>query len=226
MYCDKCHKQSPENFESCAYCGAKLDLPEKHEPSRFIKKREIKFKLSFKHRIGVLVLVAVVLVVAAIFTSSFTAAKPEKLIKSFVKATQTADEEMYYNLYDDNIKKYKLDNRYFGEDETFEQMVLPMEQSNTFYVAKCGEGYKLSYNVKSSKTLSDTEKEDFREVLEKSFDYVEFPSRVDVISVEIIAKGEKGEYKSLYNDFWCMKIKGRWYKVDKTIYTEYINTQE
>ena len=40
--------------------------------------------------------------------------------------------------------------------------------------------------------------------------------------------GEKGEYTSIYKDFWCMKIKGKWYKVDKAVYTEFekLNTVE
>ena len=49
MYCDKCHKQSPDNFVTCAYCGAKLKSPKKKEPSKFIKKREFKFNLPLKN---------------------------------------------------------------------------------------------------------------------------------------------------------------------------------
>ena len=226
MYCDKCHKQSPDNFVTCAYCGAKLKSPKKKEPSKFIKKREFKFNLSLKNRIIALVIFAAVLVVVAVITVSFTGSKPEKVVKNFVKATQTADKDLYYSLYDDNIKKYKKDNRYFGDDETYAQIVLPMEKSDVFYTEKCGEGYKLTYKVTSSQTLSDEDLNYFNDVLENGFGYVEFPSRVDILCIEVVAKGEKGEYKSIYNDFWCMKIKGHWYKIDKTVYTEYKNSNQ
>lgn len=226
MYCDKCHKQSPDNFVTCAYCGAKLNSPKKKEPSKFIKKREFKFNFSFKNRIIALVIFAAVLVVVAVVTVSFTGSKPEKVVKNFVKATQTADKDLYYSLYDDNIKKYKKDNRYFGDDETYAQIVQPMEKSDVFYTEKCGEDYKLTYKVTSSQTLSDEDLSDFNDVLENGFGYVEFPSRVDILCIEVVAKGVKGEYKSVYNDFWCMKIKGRWYKIDKTVYTEYINSNQ
>ena len=159
------------------------------------------------------------------FTSLFTAIKPERVIKNFVKATQSADGDLYYSLYDDNVKKYKLNNRYFAEDETYEQMILPMKNSDAFYTQKCGEEYKLTYNIKSSSTLTEEQTAVFNDVLESNFSYIEFASRVDVICVDVIAKGDKGTYTSQYNDFWCMKIKGKWYKVDKNIYTEYMNTE-
>lgn len=225
MYCEKCHKQSPDNFINCAYCGAKLDSPKEKAPSRFVKKQTVKAKFSLKMVLAVLVGFAIALVVAAIFTSSFTASKPEKLIKSFVKSIRSADTDMYYALYDDNIKEYKLNNRYFAEDETFRQMVHPMLESHDFYTEKCGEDYNLTYNVQSVTALSDSELLLFKEILENNFSYVEFPSQVDIICVDVIAKGEKGTYTSRYNDFWCMKIKGRWYKVDKNVYTEYLNTE-
>ena len=223
MYCEKCHKQSPENFINCAYCGASLDSPKKKVPSKFLKNRDIKFKLSLKTTLISLVSFSILLVIAALLTSSFTASKPEKLIKTFVKSIQTENENMYYSLYDDNVKEYKLNNRYFAEDETFRQMVLPMQTSHEFYTQKCGEDYKLTYVVKSTETLSEAELEAFNGILEKNFAYVELPTRVDLMCVDIVAKGENGDYTSRYNDFWCMKIKGKWYKVDKNIYTEYVN---
>ena len=224
MYCDKCHKQSPSNFVNCAYCGAKLESPDKKAPSKFVKKKKLNIKFSFKNCLIIVSVFAVALVLAAIFTASFTGTKPENVVKNFVKSTQSNDSELYYSLYDDNIKRYKQDNRYFGEDETFEQMVLPMVQSNEFYIEKCGEGYNLNYNVKSSSTLTEAKLVVFNEVLETSFGYIEFPARVDVLCVEIVANGSQGSYTSVYDDFWCMRIKGKWYKVDKTIYTEYLNT--
>lgn len=226
MYCEKCHKQSPENFINCAYCGANLDSPKKRAPSKFVKKQGFKLRFSLKSVLVASVCFAVLLVVAALLTSSFTASKPEKIIKNFVKATQTEDADMYYALFDDNIKEYKLNNRYFAEDETFKQMVVPMVTSHAFYTEKCGEGYKLTYSVISQKALDEKELEKFTDVLESNFSYIEFPSQVEVISVDVVASGDKGTYTSRYNDFWCMKIKGRWYKVDKNVYTEYVNIED
>lgn len=225
MYCQECHKQSPENFVNCAYCGAKLAPEKKKQPSFFLKKQKRGKKPSFKTVVIGLLVFAVLLSVAAIFTATVTGSKPEKTVRSFVKAIINENEKLYYSLYDEGIKEYKKENRYYGEEETLENMVSPMHESNSFYEEKCGEDYKLSYTIKSYETLSDEELAVFNEMLESEFSYIKLPTRVDVLNVEITAKGEKGEYTSVYNDFWCMKIKGKWYKVDKTVYTDYEKQQ-
>ena len=108
MYCDKCHKQSPSNFVNCAYCGAKLESPDKKAPSKFVKKKKLNIKFSFKNCLIIVSVFAMVLVLAAIFTASFTGTKPENVVKNFVKSTQSNDSELYYSLYDNNIKRYKI----------------------------------------------------------------------------------------------------------------------
>ncbi len=222
MYCRKCHKQSPDNFVICAYCGAKLNESPKKVPTAFLKKKEQNKKISFKTLLTVSLVFAVLLSMAAIITASVIGSKPEKIVKNFTMSIQNGDEKLYYSLYDSDIKSYKKENRYFGDDETFENMVSPMWESDAFYKEKCGENYKLSYSIKSSVSLSDNELITFNECLEKNFSYIKYPAKVELLNVEVTAKGEKGEYKSVYNDFWCMKIKGKWYKVDKNVYTEYI----
>lgn len=221
LYCHKCHKRSPENFVNCAYCGAKLKPEKKKQPSAFIKKERFKLKISFRTVVRALMGFAVVLAVAAIFTATVTGSKPEKVVRNFTRSIQAQDEKLFYSLYDDGIKDYKKENRYYGEEETFENMVIPMGESHEFYKEKCGEDYKLTYSITSFETFSDEELAVFNEMLEKSFSYIKLPARVDLLNVEITAKGEKGEYKSIYNDFLCLKIKGKWYKADKTVYTEY-----
>lgn len=221
MYCDECHKQSPDNFVTCAYCGAKLNSHKKKEPSKFLKKNRRNRSFSLKSVIALLVIFATVLGIAAVLTVTFTGAKSEKTVKSFVKAIQNEDEDLYYSLYDDHIKEYNNDNRYFAEDETYRQMVLPVKESNDFYAQKCGEGFKLTYEITSSGSLEEAELQQFNDSLVSGFGYIELPSQVDILNVRIIADGEEGEYVSIYDGFWCMKIKGRWYMVEKSVYTEY-----
>lgn len=221
MYCHKCHKQSPENFINCAYCGEKLKPPKKKEPSKFQKKKEKKPEIALKNLLRGLILFASALLLVAIVSSIFTASKPERTVKNFVRAIDNYDEELYFSLFDENIVTYKKENRYFADDETFEQMVLPVSESDAFYKEKCGKKFNLSYTVNESTTLDDKQLQDFCKILETDFNYINLPSKVAILNIEIVAKGEKGEYKSIYNDFCCMKIRGRWYMVDKTIWSEY-----
>lgn len=221
MYCYKCHKRSPENFVNCAYCGAKLKPEKKKQPSVFIKKEKFRINVSFKTVVAILMIIAVLISVAAIFTATVTGSKPEKVVRGFVQSVQNQDDKLFYSLYDEGIKEYKKENRYYGEEETFNNMISPMVESDSFYKEKCGENYKLTYSINSFETLSADQLMLFNEMLEENFNYIKLPSRVDILNVEITAKGDKGEYKSVYNDFLCMKIKGKWYKADKTVYTEY-----
>lgn len=221
MYCHKCHKQSPENFVNCAYCGAKLKSEKKKQPSAFMKKERIRINLSFKTVLASLIAFASVIAVAAIFTATVTGSKPEKVVRNFIHSIQSQDENLFYSLYDDGIKEYKKENRYYGDEETLNNMVSPMRESYRFYKEMCGENFKLTYSVKAYETLGENDLQVFCEMLEKDFSYIKLPSRVDLLNIEVTAKGEKGEYTSVYNDFLCMKIKGKWYKVDKTVYTEY-----
>lgn len=221
MYCYKCHKRNPENFVNCAYCGAKLKPEKKKQPSAFLKKDMLTINISFRKIVIFLLCFATVITILAIFTATVTGSKPEKVVKNFIHSVQNQDEELFYALYDEGIKEYKKENRYYGDEETIAHIVLPMHESHEFYKDKCGDDYKLSYSVKSFETLDDEQLLLFNNILENDFSYIKLPNRVDILNVEIVAKGEKGEYKSVYTDFMCMKIKGKWYKADKTVYTEY-----
>ncbi len=221
MYCHKCHKRSPENFANCAYCGAKLKPEKKKQPSVFVNKKSFKINFSFRNFVAVLMFVAVVIAIASIFTATVTGSKPERVVKNFIYSIQNQNEELFYSLYDEGIKEYKKESRYYGNEETVANMVAPMNESHAFYKEKCGDNYKLSYSVKSFETLDDEQLRIFNEMLEKNFSYINLPKRVDILNVEITAEGALGEYKSVYTDFMCIKIKGKWYKADKTVFTEY-----
>ena len=58
LYCDKCHRQSPDNFVNCPYCSAPLKHKGKEKPEKFVKKQEHKKPVSFKVMVIILVAVA------------------------------------------------------------------------------------------------------------------------------------------------------------------------
>lgn len=223
MYCNKCHKQSPDNFITCAYCGARFNSTKKKAPHKFVKKKERKPKLSLKNLLRIFIAVGVLLVIAAVIVVTFTGSKPEKAVKHLVKAIEVEDKDAYYKLYDENIIRYKTDNHYFGEEETYNQIVLPLVQSYEFYKNQCGEDFQLTYYINSERMLNEEELEKFNKLLESEFGYMEFPTRVAVLELELVAEGELGEYKSVYDEFWCMKLKGDWYLVDKMVIVDYNN---
>ncbi len=209
MYCEKCHRQSPDNFVNCPYCSAPLKNNKRKKPQKFVKPKESKKPVSFKTTVIVAVAVAFVLAVSAIVTGILTGSKPTSAINKMVTALETNDAELYYSLYDDQIIEYYKENWYYGDEETFDAVTKPLQESRDFYTEKCGENFTLSYKIKDITYLPV---EDFhKNTLSISFDYEKFPSKMAYINFEIEAKGEKGTYKSVYENFVCIQMGGKWY---------------
>lgn len=211
MYCDNCHRQSPDNFVNCPYCSAPLKNNKRKTPQKFTKKKERRKPISFKTTVIITVVVAFILAVSAVITGAITGAKPDKAIKTMVTAIETNDEKLYYSLYDEQIKAYYKENWYYGDEETFDAITKPLTESRNFYILKCGENFSLNYKINDITYISDEALETVNDTLQASFNYSAFPKKVAFLDFEIEAKGEKGSYKSVYEKLTCLQIKGKWY---------------
>lgn len=217
MYCDNCHRQCPENFVTCPYCSAKLDNGEKKKPVKFVKTGRFNKTVSLKTVFGILTAVASVLVVVAICIGFFTGTKPDTVVKKFTRAVSTHDENLYYSLYDEQIVSYKKDNRYYEDEETFSAFTEPLRESVAFYNDKCGEGFVADYSVVSVDYLTDEELEDLNDTLSDTYKYASLPKKAAKLRVEINVKGDKGSYKTVYDNFYCIKIGRNWYRCDDSV---------
>ena len=156
-------------------------------------------------------MVAFILAICAVVIGSITGAKPDKVIKTMVTAIETNDAELYYSLYDEQIKAYYKENWYYGDEETFDAVTKPLNESRDFYISKCGKDFSLKYKISDITYITDDFIESANETLQESFNYSEFPTKVAFLDFEIEAKGEKGTYKSVYDNLVCLQINGRWY---------------
>lgn len=211
MYCDKCHRQSPDNFVNCPYCSAPLKNNKKRKPQKFIKKKERKKPVSFKTVVIIAVMVAFVLAVSAVITGAITGSKPDKVVKTMVTAIQNNDAKQYYSLYDEQIKGYYKENWYYGDEETFDAVTKPLRDSRDFYISKCGEDFSLKYRIKNVTYIPEESVESVNEALQASFNYSDFAKKIALLDFEIEAKGEKGSYKTVYEKLTCLQINGKWY---------------
>lgn len=211
MYCDKCHRQSPDNFVNCPYCSAPLKNNKRKKPEKFIKPKEKKKPISFKTSVIAMVAIAFALAVSAIVTGVFTGSKPSTAIKKMVSAIETNDAELYYSLYDEQIVGYYKENWYYGDQETFDAVTKPLSQSREFYTKKCGENFTLDYKITDVTYITGDSLVSLNNSLEISFNYSEFPKKAAFLNFEIEAKGDKGTYKSVYENFVCLQIGGKWY---------------
>ena len=211
MYCDNCHRQSPDNFVNCPYCSAPLNNTKRKKPQKFIKKKEHKKPFSFKTAVIIIVLVAFILAVSAVITGAITGSKPDKVVKTMVTAIENNDAKLYYTLYDEQIKEYYKENWYYGDEETFAAITKPLNDSRDFYISKCGEDFSLKYKITDVTYISEASVESVKDNLQASFNYSKIPTKVAFLSFEIEAKGEVGEYKTVYEKLICLQINGKWY---------------
>lgn len=221
MYCDNCHRQSPDNFVNCPYCSAPLKNNKRKKPQKFVKKKEIKKPVSFKTAVIITVIIAFLLAVSAVVTGVVTGSKPDIVVKTMVNAIETNDAKLYYSLYDEQIIEYYKENWYYGDEETFNAVTKPLQESRDFYTTKCGENFTLKYKITDVNYLTDESFEHCCDSLAVGYNYKKLPKKIALLNFEIEAKGDNGTYKSVYENFLCAQIGGDWYKmVETTIETE------
>jgi hypothetical protein len=212
VYCEKCNKQSPENFKHCAYCGAAFHKKKK-EPKENVLINKIKaYRMpTMKSRVLSLITIAVILAVAAIITGVFTGSKPDGLIKTLVNAVEANDEELYFTLYDDYIKSYNKEYLYFDDEVVLTEMTQSMRRSNEFYTIRCGEKFKLSYTVDSVVYIDEDELKDINDYLTETYSYEKTANKGAKLSFTVYANGNLGTYESIYTDVYAIRIGGKWY---------------
>lgn len=213
MYCDNCHRQSPDNFVNCPYCSAPLKNNKRKKPQKFTKKKERKKPVSFKTATIIAVGVALVLAICAIVVGSLTGSKPDRVVKTMVEAIESDDAELYYSLYDEQIKEFYKENFYYGDEETFDAMTKPLQESREFYTSRCGEDFRLKYEIVSVEYLSDEDLEQDNDSLVTLYGYRNLPAKTAILEFNIEAKGDNGTYKSEYTQFYCSLINGKWYRI-------------
>ena len=215
MYCKHCNKQSPDNFNNCIYCGAPLETKHKRRHVPDESRKKTRTSLSFKMKYAIVMCAAVLIVISAVITGYATGSKPETVVKKMANSIESLDAKEYYSLFDEQVKLYKKNYIYYDDDETFAAITEPMHKSDEFYKKKCGEHYNIIYSVKSSEQLTGLKLEEYNVYLKETYGYKNDISDAVVLNVEFRAKGRKGEYTTVYDSFYCIKYKGKWYKSDE-----------
>ena len=214
MYCEKCHRQSPDNFERCAYCSAPFETKKKPESVKKNIKKFKKKRMSKKTVIICVVAFAFVMALSAIITGVVTGVKPERVVSSLSVAIEQNDSKLYYSLYDEQMKEYKKSNWYFSDEETNKAMVEPLVKSINFYTEMCGEGFTINYEIEDVYYFSDSELEILCGVLAETYSYDVMPKKAARIDFVLYVKGEKGGYETVYKDFYCIKFGSEWYRLE------------
>ncbi len=225
MYCSKCKKQSPDNFKICAYCGAKLEdeaVENKVKKAAYSRKNHLP---KMKNVVLTLIVTAFIIAVVSAAVGIATSAKPQSALELLCEATEKNSSEKYLALYDETYLSYARENEYYSDSVLREALCEPLVKSVEFYTATCGEGFKLKYGVDSIRYVNDAELETLNNVLFDEYGYYKACNKAAVIDFFVTAKGEKGEYTSVYKNYYFIKISGKWYKAPK-LTAEDINFDE
>lgn len=212
MYCSKCKKQSPDNFTICAYCGAKLkaDTAKKHIIYKTDEKR-IHLPRP-KSIVATFIATAVIIALVSGIVGIATGGKPESVLKLISSATEEKNSEKYLGLYDEFYKEYEKENRYYSEDELKAALCEPLFESAGFYEKTCGEDFKIKYKQESIRYITGEELDAINEALLNDYGYYKACSKAAVIDFSLEVKGSLGEYTTVYKEYYCIKLSGRWYK--------------
>ncbi len=211
MYCEKCKHQSPDNFTNCAYCGEKLvTLKEK---TKTAEKVERKFMLINKKSAVITAVTAVAIIsVISIIVGIVSGKKPQSVIHNMTKAITENDEDMYFSLFDGEYLEYKKECIYFTDDELLKGITEPMYETDEFYKKECGDDYKIKCRFDSVSDVDEKGIKKINDYLTEMYGYKKSVTDAAVLNFSVIAKGEKGKYESVYRDFYCIKIGGKWYR--------------
>lgn len=212
MYCSKCKKQSPDNFTICAYCGAKLkaDAPKKH----IIYKTDAKriHLPGLKSFTATLIAVAVIIALISGIVGIATGGKPESVLKLLSSSIEEKNSEKYSELYDEFYKEYEKEYRYYSDDELNAALCEPLFESVRFYEKTCGEDFKIKYRQDSIRYITGEELDAINETLLNDYGYYKTCTKAAVIDFSLEVKGSLGEYTTVYKNFYCIKLSGKWYK--------------
>lgn len=209
MYCEICHKENPENFDSCIYCGTSLK-PEK-------KAGYLKYRNSLWRKVTPFnlftVFITLSVLIAAIYGIRALVKKehPEKIALSYANSIQKDDINIYFSILYSEYKDYNLKYKYYKQENYNEAIKNQYSEIVGFYIDECGERFKvkckvLEINYASEKVLSDI----------SSFCVEELKFTTDIekaaklkVSLDVI--GKQGEYATVIPDFVSLKINGDWY---------------
>lgn len=218
MYCKNCKKQSPDNFANCVYCGAPLTQSKKMQLPHLKRKcGKLRLPGNTKSRVISLIIIAVLISVVSVALGTVNGAKPEKVIRRDVKATQNQDKELYFSLFDDCYKSYQKEYVYYDDERLFDGMTETLSERRVFYAEKCGEPFTLKLEIQDVTYLDAESLARLNESLREEYSYTLEVKDAAYADYSVTAKGEKNAYESVYRDCLLVKIGGKWYKAPENL---------
>ena len=209
MYCEICHKENPENFDLCIYCGTSLK-PEK-------KAGYLKYRNSLWSKITPFnvftVFISFCIIITTIFGVRVLIKKehPEKTAFSYASSIQKNDINIYFSILFDEYKDYNLKYKYYKQENYNEDIKSQYAEIKDFYNSKCGEKFKIECKVLEISYALEKEVSDINLYCSNELKFTSNIEKAAKLKISLNASGKLGKYDTIIPDFVSLKIDGVWY---------------
>ncbi len=209
MYCEICHKENPENFDLCIYCGTSLK-PEK-------KAGYLKYRNSLWGKITALnvftVFLSFCLLLAAIYGIKTLIKKenPEKTAFAYAASIQKNDINSYFSILYDDYKEYNLKYKYYKKENYNDAVKSQYAEIIDFYNGECGEKFKIKCKVLEIDYAFEKEVYDIDLYCSNELKFESNIEKAAKLKIAFNVKGELGKYTTIISDFISIKVNGEWY---------------
>lgn len=208
MYCENCHRENPENFETCIYCGTSL-MPEK-------KAGFLRYRGSLREKVTPIAVftsfAAICALLALIFSSYAVISKehPEKVAFSYALSIENNDAHGYSLLLCDEYKRFKLKYVYYTQEEYDKELKSTLFEANEFYGKKCGDGFTVKCKVTDTVYADGKLIGEINSYCRENLFFEKEIEKAAKLKVTLDVIGKEGKYTTVIPDFICVKTDGLW----------------
>lgn len=244
MICKKCGTQIEDNEKFCGYCGEPVSVnstPINHDGAYDVQQKANNKSLKLVLIIAVAAIIALISTIALIINSN-SHQSPEDLAKRYFVAVAELDYNTMCDCFAldlDGAINFMVENNSFLKEnleETYGTSNIKeiynrpevRDKAKKQYISRYGDDYKISCEVVSLSTLSESEKEDHLNEFKKSFfdasDDTESLAELSLlykksnldnaeemrcVEIKTIIEGNLGKDSGTFT-VYCVKVNGVW----------------
>lgn len=207
MYCGKCGSEIENGAKFCPKCGSAVKANALTISQTSLDKKPGGTFKSKKLTYAVVGVVVVFLLFLVLKKDS-----AEDIALTATKAIANGNVDKYYKLLADPYIDYMVgSDGWFSDDKEFKEVLEEdSEEFKNMIEYKCGEKYKVEYNIRRTKEYEDNELNYIVSALHRDYDYDPDKIRaVATVTVQIKASGDEGRGVWTH-EISCVKIGGSW----------------
>ncbi|MGI6744863.1 MAG: hypothetical protein ACOX45_01570 [Acutalibacteraceae bacterium] len=208
MYCVNCHKETPENFDTCIYCGTSLQ-PEK-------KAGILRYRNSLRQKVTPITIFScffTLCILAGVIFSIFVLKErehPEKVAFNYAVCVKNNDASGLALLLPEEYINFRLRYVYYSREDFNEFLRGLLSEINGFYTKKCSEDFRIQCKVKEIQYAEKNIVSQINSFYKENLFFEKEIEKAARLKVIFEVKGKTGEYTTVITDFVCLKIGGAW----------------